>query len=379
VPDVLIFADTIRSPELRHEVPVGVADEFLYVERDGTRHVVVTSFELPMLAGTGDYLLHPFDEFGVDELRRTSASHAAMLDEIVVRACRAFGVERALVPPSFPVGTADRLRAEGIELTPDRELFESRRRVKTGAELAGIRRAQAAAEAGMAAARDLLRDAAPGSDGVLDLDGRPLTSERLRAAIQAVFIEHGATADAMVVAHGPQAAIGHHLGSGAIRAGEPVIVDLWPKDDESSCSADMTRTFVVGEVPDEIAGWHRACREALDVALTALRPGVTGKAVNDAVCEVFEREGFPTQRTKADGVPLEDGFYHALGHGVGLEVHEPPTLNLVGHAPLVAGDVVAVEPGLYRPGFGGVRLEDLVRVTEDGIENLTHFAYELAP
>ena len=273
---------------------------------------------------------------------------------------------------------ADRLRAAGVELTPDRESFDGRRRVKSVAELAGIRRAQAAAEAAMGTARELLREARPNGER-LELDGEPLTSERVKAAIRRVFIDHGASCDDFVVSHGPQSAIGHHAGEGVLRAGEPILIDLWPRDDESACSADMTRTFVIGDIPDEVAEWHRLCKQALDRALADIRPGAPARSVFDGTCDIFEAAGYPTQRTKRDGETLSDGFYHSLGHGVGLEVHEQPFLGMSGNEELVAGDVLAVEPGLYRSGYGGLRLEDLVLVTEDGAENLTSFPYDLAP
>ena len=141
----------------------------------------------------------------------------------------------------------------------------------------------------------------------------------------------------------------------------------------------MTRTFVVGDVPDELVEWQRLVREALDRCLAGIRPGVTGRVIHDIACEVFEEHGHPTTRTKEAGKPLEDGFFHGLGHGVGLEVHEEPALGMVGRKELVASDVVTVEPGLYRPGFGGCRLEDLVLVTDEGAENLTSFPYDLEP
>jgi Xaa-Pro aminopeptidase len=378
VADVLIFADTVRSADLRHEVPLLVPDSFLYAERDGERHVVVSSLEAPRLEELGGYTIHPLEEFGLDELRRTKGSVAEVLDEISVRAARAIGIERALVPPTFPLASADCLRAAGIELTPDESEFVDRRRVKSGAELDGIRNAQAAAEAGMALARDLLRDARVNEDGELELEGTPLTCGRIKAAISAAFVERDASSSGFVVSHGAQAAIGHELGSGAIRAGETVVVDLWPADNASSCFADMTRTFVVGDVPEEVAGWHTLCLEALERSKDAIRPGATARSVYDAACDVFEEGGFLTQRSKPDGTTLEDGFTHALGHAVGLEVHELPVLNLLGRMPLVSGEVLALEPGLYRQGFGGLRVEDLVRVTDDGCETLTSFSYELA-
>jgi Xaa-Pro aminopeptidase len=141
----------------------------------------------------------------------------------------------------------------------------------------------------------------------------------------------------------------------------------------------MTRTFVVGDVPDDVREWHRLCKEALDRAVGEIKAGADGKAIFEGTCEIFEAAGEPTQRTKTPGEPLSDGFFHGLGHGVGLEVHEQPGLGLISDKQLVAGDVVTVEPGLYRKGYGGVRLEDLILVTEDGAENLTHYPYDLAP
>jgi Xaa-Pro aminopeptidase len=378
VPDVLIYGDTVRSPELRHEVSVSIGDPFLYAEVGGARHVVVTSLELPRLGGF-DFTVHPTEEFGADELRRSGCPAEELQDEVTVRAVRALGVAQAVVPAGFPLLLAEKLRAAGVELTPDRKLFNDRRRVKNEAELAGIRRAQAAAEAGMAAARDLLRRARRNGTPELQVDGEPLTSERIKVAIAQAFIDHGASADEFVVSHGAQAAIGHHMGEGPILEGETVVVDLWPRDNESSCSADMTRTFVVGDIPDEVAEWHRLCKEALDRAVAETRAGVTARSVYDGSCEIFEAAGFPTQRTKQAGQPLADGFFHSLGHGVGLEVHEQPLLGMSGHVDLLAGEVLAVEPGLYRPGFGGCRLEDLLLVTDDGAENLTTFPYDLTP
>jgi Xaa-Pro aminopeptidase len=228
----------------------------------------------------------------------------------------------------------------------------------------------------MDAARDLLRRAQEHGNG-LEVDGEPLTVERVKAAMSQVFAAHGTTADDFIVAPGPQAAVGHDMGSGPIAAGVPVVIDIWPRDNESFMFCDMTRTFVVGEIPEEVRKWHALSKEALDRAISEIKDGADGRAIFDGTCEIFEAAGEPTQRTKEAGTTLANGFFHGLGHGVGLEVHEEPGMSLSTKDPLRAGDVVTVEPGCYRQGYGGVRLEDLVLVTRDGAENLTQYPYGL--
>src|SRR5262245_31019364 len=377
MPDVLIYGDTLRSPELRHEVSVPIPDPFLYAERNGRRVVAIHSLEVPRVRGIGLDVLS-WDELGWEELLDQGIARAELYLHVAERACRSLGLEGAVVPPGFPVELADHLRTAGLELTVDREEFTRRRRVKSEAELDGIRRAQRAAEAAMDAARAMLRTADASGD-VLMLDGQPLTSERIKQEIGEVFTAHDMAADELIVSHGGQSAVGHDMGSGPIAPGEPVVIDLWPKDRETGCHADMTRTYCVGEPPEELVEYHGLVKQALDEAIAGVRGGASGHELYRATCELFSEHGYKTLLTKDLGQTLEEGFFHGLGHGVGLEVHEDPGMGLAPAGPLVAGDVVTVEPGLYRPGFGGCRLEDLVLVTEDGCENLTDYPYDLTP
>jgi Xaa-Pro aminopeptidase len=362
-----MFADTVRSPELRHEVPLAVPDSFIYVERNGSRYVFVGSLEIPRMESIEGIETVPLEELGVDELYAGGMPWYEAERELVLRACRKVGVEQALTPRGFPLDAADYLRANGIRLKAEGSIFDDRRRVKTEPELAGVRRAQAGAERAMAAIRTRL------------CDGGELTSEELQSVALRAFSEAGVIApDMLIVSHGPQTAVGHEVGHGPIAEGEPIVVDLYPQDPTSSCYADMTRTFCLGEAPEELVRYHALVRQALERACEAVRPGVRGAELHRLVCELFEEHGFPTQLTKDPSKPLEDGFFHSLGHGVGLEVHELPSLGRNGQE-LLAGDVLAIEPGLYRKGFGGCRLEDLVLVTDDGCEVLTDFSYDLAP
>ena len=377
--DVLIHADTSRSPAMRHEVPLGIPDPFLYVERDGRRFVVITAFERERLkAAAPDIEALPPEQFGIDELLRGGTPPVEATLEVYTRALRELGVTEAVVPARFPLELADHLRANGVDVRVDRDLFEDRRRSKNETEIAGLRRAQRACEAALDVARRMLRDSEPGGEGVLQLDGSALTSERIKAEMQQVFIAHGAIADEFIVASGAQGAVGHDMGSGPISAGVPVVFDLWPRDIETAVYTDMTRTYVVGDVPDEIGEYHRLCKEALERTTAAAKPGVNGRELMQIACDLFAEHGYPTQLTKEPGEVLDSGFFHGLGHGVGLEVHERPRLSVVGDD-LVPGDVITLEPGLYRAGYGGVRLEDILLVKDGGAETITDYPYELEP
>jgi Xaa-Pro aminopeptidase len=350
-----------------HAIPEGIIDPFLYAEVGDRRAATVSVLDADKVAALGIEVIDPAT-LGGDALLAGGMSRYDYALEITLRACRELGVERAIVPPDFPVAVADKLRGAGLVLDVDNEAFVLRRRRKTPAQLDGIRRAQRAADAAMAVAARLIHELRPG-----------LTSEAIRAAMTAVCDEHDCDLPGdVIVSHGAQAADGHESGYGELAAGESVVVDIWPRDRASRCWADMTRTFVAGggEPDAELAEYWRLTKESLDLVYPEVRAGADAAAIFAKSCEPYIAAGHPTQLTKAEGDVLRDGYFHGLGHGVGLEVHERPGL---GRSPdtLLAGDVITLEPGCYRQGYGGCRLEDLVVVTEDGCETLTNFPYDL--
>ena len=378
MPDVLVYGDTVRSPELRHEVPLTVPDGFLYAEKDSRRVVALHSLEIPRVREDVPELeIIPLEQLGQDELVTQGLSSPEVTLELCLHACKKLGITSAAVPPSFPLELGDHLRANGIELTIDRDLFDGRRRSKNEAELRGIRKAQKACEAALDRARALLRRAQQNGSG-LEVDGEPLTSERVKREIEDVFADFGVEGSDMIVSHGPQTAVGHDMGSGQILANEPIVFDLFPRDKETGCYADMTRTYVVGEPSDEVKKWYGLVKAALERSTAEVKPGTNGRSLYELVCDIFHEAGYKTQLNKEPGEVLEDGFFHSLGHGVGLEVHELPSMGRIGHD-LVPGDVITIEPGLYRAGYGGLRLEDLVLVTKDGYEVITDYPYDLEP
>lgn len=305
--------------------------------------------------------------------RREAEGRRAALRTILLDFVGEFGVESVVVPEDLPLRTADALRADDIEvILDDEDLIGRIRAVKTESEIEYVTRAQRANEVAMARAEELLTESSA-EEGVLYHKGEPLTSERVRQEIEISLLRQGCSLDETIVACGADAAEPHNRGSGALEPGKSIVIDIFPQDKESKYHADMTRTFVVGEAPDGVVEFHETTLEAMEAAYDVLEAGVTGATVHEAVCDVYEAAGFDTLRSND---AAETGFIHSTGHGVGLDVHELPRLSEGGET-LEAGHVVTIEPGLYDPDIGGVRVEDLVVVTEEGYENLTEYHTDL--
>jgi Xaa-Pro aminopeptidase len=236
---------------------------------------------------------------------------------------------------------------------------------KESEELAWLREAQRATEGAMQRACETVARATAAADGTLLHEGAPLTAERLRTIIDVHLLGQGYENPESIVACGAQGADCHDHGHGVLRTGEPVIVDIFPRNRKTLYNGDMTRTVVHGAISPELARMHAAVVEAKRDAIRAVRAGVTGQSVHEATLEALARHGF------AAGQPAEPRvavISHGTGHGIGLEVHEPPLLAMKGPE-LVVGDVLTVEPGLYALGIGGIRIEDMVAVTATGCEN----------
>lgn len=282
------------------------------------------------------------------------------------------------VPPDFPVSVADRLRKEGFTVAPEAAsltyggIFADIRATKTEVEVEHLQHTQSANEAAMATVERLLDEATVESD-TLQHDGSVLTVERLKTELEMALLSQGCVLQETILACGSDAAEPHNLGSGPLRPGETIVVDIFPQDKQTKYFGDMTRTFLKGTPNDTVREFYDLTLEAQQAAFEIIEAGTSGEAVYAAACDVFEAAGYPTLRSDEAS---ETGFITLLGHGVGLSVHEPPTLG-PDAGELKPGHVVTVEPGLYDPDVGGVRIEDLVVVTEDGYENLNEYPKEL--
>jgi Xaa-Pro aminopeptidase len=378
VATILLYGDTARYAAMRHEVPLEIIDPFLLVARGEEIFVLSNSLEAERIANAiPQAKLLVADDLGLFELLGDGMPREEAELAVAINALRRWDITQAVVPSDLPVAIADGIRAAGIDLEVNGAAVERRRRAKTPAELAGICRAQRAAEAAMAAGEKLIREAEP-DGGRLRQAGEPLTAERVRAAIRAVCAASGCPAPPDIMVVSALSGGGHDPGSGPLPADLPITIDLWPRDEVSGCWADMTRTFVAGRITEPVAELRGVVLEALEAARSAAAPGITGQALYELAAEVVERAGYATQRTRQPGQRLTHGFYFSLGHGVGLEVHEAPLLGLAGADPLVAGDVIAIEPGVEGvEGIGGVRFEDLLLITDEGCETLTRYPYDL--
>lgn len=353
----------------RYLTGFGAVDPFTSLYQDGAIHLLVRDLDrgLARDESRADTVAGPSEYDRREKVERYGQAEA---DHRVVEAFLSdHGADRVGVPARFPVARADTLRSLGVDVVPtDRDVVALDRAVKTPDEIEHVRSAQRATEAAMARTEELLRTAIS-RDGELRLDGETLTSERVKQEIEVTLVRNGCALEETIVACGAAAADPHERGSGPLAPDEPIVIDIFPRDGETKYHADMTRTFCVGEPSETAAAWHDLTEEAQAAAFDALGPGVTGATVHDAVCEVYEDAGLPTTRSDEGA---ETGFIHGTGHGIGLEVHEYPRLNPDG-AELEPGHVVTVEPGLYDPAVGGIRIEDLVVITDDGFENLTDY------
>jgi Xaa-Pro aminopeptidase len=373
--DGYAFFDDESNSDLYYTTGFGAPDPFFAVYTPDETAILVSSLEYGRAT----------KESRADTVKRRSAydprekraeyGEERAQQKVVAEFLADVGVDSVATQFGFPTGLADGLRDEGFAVQPEHSQHSQItdvRAVKTDEELEHVREAQRANEAAMAAAEALVRDATV-EDGVLRYEGEPLTSERVTEEIEVALIREGCALDETIVACGADAADPHDRGSGPLEASETVIVDIFPRNKASKYHADMTRTFVKGEATDTQKDWHAATDEARKAALDAVEAGATGEDVNQAVVDVYQDAGHPTVFTDPD---TETGFIHSTGHGVGLDVHEAPSISLNG-GELEPGHVITIEPGLYDPDVGGVRIEDIVVVTEDGYENLTDYPIEL--
>lgn len=362
--DAYVVYDSSDNEDMRYLSGFLATDPFIYVyKKDGGQFLIVSSMEELRARRESPCSIVTRTAAGFYELLEKHNDADAASAEMIKNFCG----EKLLVPYSMPVGFARALESSA-QVTIDSGTVLSMRAKKTGVEIEKIRAVQKKNERGVTLAVDAVRKADVSEDGGLFFEDEPLTSEKLREIMHEAFFRMGLDDKDTIASCGADTALPHAKGEGQLFANQPIVLDVFPRDIETGYFADMTRTISKGKPSDEICRMYDTVHEAKELAVSLIRAGVSGADVHNAAADYFTKKGYVTAGTS--------GFIHSLGHGVGLAIHESPSLSVRGGV-LEEGNVVTVEPGLYYPGIGGVRLEDMGAVTEDGFDRFTTFEEEL--
>ena len=371
----LLYAASQDCADMLYLSGVFVPDPFLAIITKKKTYAVVSQLEFDRVARKSH-----FDEVMLLEAIRKNAAETlqmAIYDigpaEVMVYFAQRFAVKKIEVPANFPAGLYARLYDAGYNLKIIEGSFFPHREQKTDLETRCIRRGNAAAAAGIRAAEQTLRSARIEGKRLI-FQERVLTSERLRSIIDQACLAKGAIAQSTIVAGGRQACDPHEVGHGPIRPNELIIIDVFPRMQKDGYHGDMTRTFLKGRASGAQRALVAAVQAAQRAALDAVKAGMKGSYVHQAAEKIFEAAGYRTERRGGSFV----GFIHSTGHGLGLEIHEGPRVSK-GAGKLKTGNVITIEPGLYYPGIGACRIEDVVRVTKSGSELLSsmHYRWEI--
>lgn len=368
-PTRLIVAASDTDADMLYATRMFVPDPFIFLEQNGKRTVVLSDLEIDRARkqAQADEIL-PYAEF--ERAVQGKDKKAPPYEKVLVHFLQKRGVKSAFVPANFQLGYAKELERSDIRLETTNGLFWPEREAKTEDELRLMRRALSITEKGMARAMEVLAACKARRSKKLDWFGRVLTSEILRAEIDSAILRAGGLPANTIVAGGDQACDPHERGSGPLSADSLIILDIFPRDAASGYYGDMTRTVVRGRASEEQRRLWETVKEGQALGLKRMKPGVDGLEIHNEIKQLFTDRGFPTE--VRDGRQV--GFFHGTGHGLGLEIHEHPRLQ---KTVLKQGQVLTVEPGLYYPGLGGVRIEDVAAVTDDGIRLLSRFEKRL--
>lgn len=370
--DRIIYADSQSSADLLYATGFSAPDPFLYFTARGRSYVALSDLEVDRARRDArvDRVLH-WTHYRQELAKKLG--HRPTAEENCLFILKKHGVRRAEVPASFAFRMALFLIQGGIKLSIAKQGLFPERWVKTRAEVRQIEMALRITERLLGRAREILKSSRSGAGKKLKWAGSILTSERLRAEIQVLALRLGATADQPIVAGGVQACDPHDRGSGPLKAGELIIVDIFPRLQSTGYWGDMTRTFLKGKASPAQKKLFETVRFAQERAIELIGPGVKAEKVHRVVTALFDRHGYSTGELAG----RQQGFIHGTGHGLGLEIHEAPGMGVASPHRLEPGNVVTVEPGLYYTRIGGVRIEDVVIVTAGGCRKLSRFPLAL--
>lgn len=369
---LLMVADSERDADMLYAVGMFAPDPFIFLRIRGINSIVISDLEIDRARTQAPHcrvlsLSRYQKKIRAQGIRNPGLAH------VIAQILREKQIRTVTVPASFPCGLAAELRRLKIAVRPRRGLFFAQRELKSRQETKKIIAALAMAEVGLAEAMQVLKRAKIGRDNRLFYCHVPLTSEKLRAVIETAIVQASGLASHTIVAGGRQACDPHEPGYGLLRANEPIILDVFPRSQKTGYFGDITRTVVKGHADEAVRKLYDTVWRGQKMAARKMRAGVRTTEVHRAVQDFFEQQGYKTGKRNG----RMEGFFHGTGHGLGLEIHEPPRMSAASVGKLKPGHVVTVEPGLYYPELGGVRLEDVALITKNGPRILTRFEKQL--
>jgi len=378
---LLLYSDSFRDANMYYFTKFLAPDPFIFLKRvDADPIVVVNQMEYPraqkqsIVKDVRSYLDYNY----LEAVKSAKEPQLGAIKFIAKVAEKELVVgTKICVPPNFPVIAADVLRNEGLNINPMFGVVEKARETKDIDEVEEIKAVQAVTEEVTTEAIELIANSDVGSNGTLLINGEPLTVSRIKSLFGSKLLENGCLPEEdIIVACGPKASDPHYVGEpeDKLKVNQPIILDIYPRSIQKRYWTDMTRTIVKGRASDKLKKMFDAVFEARNASLDAIQAGALGSHVYDVCCDVLEKAGYETTR---GGKKITKGMPHSLGHGVGLQIHESPRMSELYTSPLKAHSIVTVEPGLYDPQIGGVRLEDIIEVTKSAYNNLTRMETQL--
>jgi Xaa-Pro aminopeptidase len=367
--NVLIVADSEHDANMLYAVRMFVPDPFIYMRLKGKCNIVMNDLEIDRARKQAPHCRIVSYTKCVERLREAKIRkpNAAAIIKLLLGDKK---IRRIFVPATFPYGLARELREIGITVDVKKGGIFPQREFKGADEVKKISAALMMAEVGLAEGIQALKRSKIARDGRLLYNGAPLTSEKLRSIIDIAIIQAGGLANHTIVAGGKQGCDPHERGSGALRAHEPIILDVFPRSQKTGYFGDITRTVVKGKASEAVRRLYKTVHRGQDIGFKLMKSGAKGVDVHKAITDYFESQGYKTGKKHG----RMEGFFHGTGHGLGLEIHEAPRVGMTSQDTLRSGHVVTVEPGLYYPEIGGgVRLEDVAHVRNGHSKNLTKF------
>jgi Xaa-Pro aminopeptidase len=360
--DAYVVYASSHDADMRYLTHFTASDPFVFFKKPGTKGIIIVSqMEIGRASRESASAVMTRTQAGLPDILKTEKDPYRATAKMIAGQVG----KKILVPPDFPIALANSL-SEYCSILVDKGTVRSMRAKKRRDEILAIKNVQKVTEKAMGLAVSLIKKASV-KKGILHIDKKPLTAEHIKFSMHSLLLQHGCTAVDTIVSCGEETAIPHMTGTGSLKSNEPIVIDIFPVNEKSGYYADMTRTVVKGEASTEIREMYTALYEAKQLGISQVKAGVSGADIHQTVVDFFKDHGYESNSR---------GFVHNLGHGVGLQVHELPIVGPAGKE-LVSGNVITIEPGLYYPGIGGVRLEDMGVVKKTKFENFTVFPEEL--